>query len=154
LPESIYYNVYLFCKHCNGGEMKLSTKTRYGLRILMQIAMDSKNGQSVNGRTVSEKQNISELYLEQIMIQLKKAGLVKTERGCRGGYRLNRPPDEINLKEIMELFEGQIELVRCKNKGENCNRFEDCQARKAWRRLSETLKNEASKITLSSLLKK
>ena len=71
--------------------MKLSTKSRYGLRVLLQIAMDSEKSKVVSGREISRKQEISEPYLEQIMIPLKNAGIVSTVRGCRGGYRLKRP---------------------------------------------------------------
>ena len=70
--------------------MKLSTRSRYGLRILMQIAIENSYGRLAQGKVISEKQEISEPYLEQIMITLRSSGLVRTVRGCNGGYQLDR----------------------------------------------------------------
>ena len=86
--------------------MKLSTKTRYGLRILLQIAADTENNKkgSVKGKSIAQMQNVSEAYLEQIMIPFKTAGFVKTVRGCNGGYALNRPAESITVLDIIELF--------------------------------------------------
>ena len=93
--------------------MKISTKTRYGLRILVEVAINSNNGISCTGRTIAKSQSISEAYLEQIMIPLKTAGMVKTKRGCKGGYTLNMDAKMINLLSVIELFEGKLTLVSC-----------------------------------------
>ncbi len=132
--------------------MKLSTKSRYGLRILLQIAIDESNKPAVKGKIISEKQEISEAYLEQIMIPLKNSGIVRTIRGCNGGYALNRDPEEITVLDIIELFEGKLELVKCIDDPENCNRCDICLTRGVWERLSETLRREADKITLKNIM--
>ena len=135
--------------------MRLSTKTRYGLRILLQIALDceGKRNCSVKGKTIAEKQDISEAYLEQIMIPLKSEGFVKTVRGCHGGYALNRTPEQISVLDLIELFEGRIQLVKCVG-GEDgdCTRLEICPTSGVWTKLSEDIRNLAIKITLQSIV--
>lgn len=133
--------------------MKLSTKSRYGLRILLEIALDREGLGAVSGKTIAEKQEISEAYLEQIMIPLKEAGLIRTIRGCRGGYALKRRPAEITMLDVIELFEGPLDLVRCEDGNEPCPRLAGCTTSKVWRHLSETLRREAKKITLEQIVK-
>jgi len=132
--------------------MKLSTKSRYGLRILLQIAIDNKDGKPAQGRSIAKKQDISEPYLEQIMIPLKTAGLVRTTRGCNGGYFLNKKPEEISVLNIIELFEGEFNLVECVTDPKSCNRTKTCQTINVWKKLANALKNTAEKITLESIL--
>lgn len=135
--------------------MRLSTKTRYGLRILLQIALDCegrKNG-SVKGKTIAGKQDISEAYLEQIMIPLKSEGFVKTVRGCHGGYALNRQPDQISVLDLIELFEGPIQLVKCAGGEEgDCPRLGICPTTGVWAKLSEGIRTLASKTTLQAIV--
>ncbi|HCE43183.1 MAG TPA: Rrf2 family transcriptional regulator [Lentisphaeria bacterium] len=132
--------------------MKLSTKSRYGLRILLQIAIDNKDGKAAQGKAIARKQDISEPYLEQIMIPLKTAGLVRTTRGCNGGYFLNKKPEEITVLNIIELFEGEFNLVDCVADHKACNRTKTCQTINVWKRLAQALKSTAEKITLQSIL--
>lgn len=135
--------------------MKLSTKSRYGLRILLQIALETETQTSAGGRSIAEKQEISEAYLEQIMIPLKSAGIVKTIRGCHGGYVLNRAPEGISVLDLIEIFEGKIQLVKCSDgNGKKCPRHDICMTTDVWEHLSEVLKTEAGKITLASLVEK
>ncbi|OGV32454.1 MAG: hypothetical protein A2020_02045 [Lentisphaerae bacterium GWF2_45_14] len=134
--------------------MKLSTKSRYGLRILIQIAVDSEIMPAVKGKVVAQQQNISEAYLEQIMIPLKNSGMVGTVRGCNGGYVLNKKTEDINLLEIIEIFEGKVQLVRCVGKKNECKRSEACTASTVWWHLSEVIRKEASLIKLSELVEK
>ena len=131
--------------------MKLTTKTRYSLRILVQLAANF-NDTPVKGKNISSKQNISEPYLEQIMITMKSAGLVRTVRGCNGGYVLNKPPENITVLDIIELFEGNIEFADCLEKSTNCIIFPRCPTKHIWKHLSETLKNEARDITLQKIV--
>ncbi|MGL4854384.1 MAG: RrF2 family transcriptional regulator [Lentisphaeria bacterium] len=131
--------------------MKLSTKARYGVRILAAIAVESKSGRSSRGRVIAEQQNISEPYLEQIMIPLKTKGLVSTQRGCKGGYSLARRAEEITLLEIIELFEGRLNVVDCVGDGD-CSRIERCPTFAIWNRLSKVLREEASQITLQDVV--
>jgi len=135
--------------------MRLSTKTRYGLRILLQIALDAEGrlGIPIKGKSISAKQDISEIYLEQIMIPLRSAGLIKTIRGCRGGYALNRAPERISMLELLELFEGKIELVKCAGDEEgDCPRFDACPVSGIWTGLSEGIRKLAGAISLQRIV--
>jgi Rrf2 family protein len=132
--------------------MRLSTKSRYGLRILLQIAIDNRDGKAAQGKSISKKQEISEPYLEQIMIPLKNAGLVRTTRGCNGGYFLNRDPKDITILNVIELFEGELNLVDCASDENNCSRIKNCQTSNVWRKIAGSLRDTADKITLASIL--
>ncbi len=132
--------------------MNLSSKSRYGVRILVQLGMNYDKGISIKGKSLAESQDITEPYIEQIMISLKRAGMVRAERGCTGGYLLSRPPETITLLEVIELFEGKLELVRCGKSGEKCARFDVCETTRTWKRLSDIYRREASKVTLASIL--
>lgn len=133
--------------------MKFSTKTRYGLRILLQIAMDSaERKQFVQGKDISRKQNITEPYLEQIMIPLKNARLVKTARGCFGGYALAKKPADIKLLDIVELFEGPIVLADCVEDEDSCPVSPDCKAHPVWKGLSSRIRSMMDSITLRDIL--
>ena len=135
--------------------MRLSTKTRYGLRILLQIALDCECGgaRSVKGKTIAEKQDISEAYLEQIMIPLKSEGFVKTVRGCQGGYALNRATEHISVLDLIELFEGPLTLVKCVGGEEgDCARDAFCPTSGVWKSLSEGIRALAAKVTLKSIV--
>ena len=134
--------------------MKLSSKTRYSLRILIQIILDTKDGQTVKGREIAAKQHISEAYLEQIMIPPKSAGLVNTIRGCRGGYSLGKSPENITVLDIIELFEGKIEFADCKPNGKKCEMLTQCFTTGIWNELSNALAIAAEKITLASIIEK
>ena len=132
--------------------MRLSTKSRYGLRILMQIAIDNRDGKAAQGKSISKKQEISEPYLEQIMIPLKNAGLVRTTRGCNGGYFLNKAPKDITILNVIELFEGEFTLVDCVSDEKNCPRIKNCQTSNVWKKIAKSLRDTADKITLASIL--
>ncbi len=122
--------------------MKLSTKPRYGLRILAQITADGGDRIPISGKAVARKQGISVAYIEQILIPMRNAGLVRTVRGPKGGYLLDRPASSITLLEIIELFDGPLELVE--------ERETTC-ASDLWNRLSQVLRDEAQSITVSDL---
>ena len=133
--------------------MRLSTKSRYALRILLQIAFENLHGNKLaQGRVIAAKQNITEPYLEQIMIPLKKGDLVETVRGCNGGYKLKKAPEDINLLEIIELFDGPISLAACEINKEKCERIDVCVASNIWTKLSNVFKDAACEITLRSIL--
>jgi len=132
-------------------KMKLTTKTRYSLRILIQLA-SSYNKAPIKGKGISSKQNISEPYLEQIMITLKSVDFIRTVRGCNGGYVLNRAPENISVLDIIEVFEGKIEFADCLENSSSCILFSRCPATNIWKHLSDTLKNEAKEITLQTIV--
>ena len=133
--------------------MKVSTKTRYGLRIIVQLAEALPAKSAVKGREIVRKQGISEPYMEQIMIKLRKADWVITERGCKGGYKLNVMSDDINILNVIELFEGPLELVKCNDKDKRCMRFDKCETSSSWQILAESFRREAAKINLTEIIK-
>ena len=97
--------------------MKLSTKGRYGLRALIDLAQYGEQ-EAVSIQSISARQQISDSYLEQLVRKLKKAGLVTSVRGAQGGYRLARPAEEISVGDVLRALEGSIEAVSCQE-GEN-----------------------------------
>ena len=135
--------------------MRLSTKSRYSLRILVQLALEMKTTSAVKGRVIAKKQDLSEAYLEQIMIPLKSAELVRTIRGCNGGYSLNKNPEDVTILHIIELFEGKIEFAEGNgDTSTGSSLLEHCPTTDVWNHLSKTLRDEASKITLASIVDK
>lgn len=133
--------------------MKLSTKSRYGLRILVQIAIDNLNGKNLSqGRTIAKKQDITDAYLEQIMIPLKRGGIVGTVRGCNGGYELRKELEDITVLGVIELFEGTINLADCSKGNTKCKRTEKCSTSHVWEHLSKMIREESEKITLASIV--
>ena len=133
--------------------MKISTKGRYGLRAMMDIAMHAHNGLPVFLADVARRQDISGKYLEQIFSTLHGAGLVNTGRGRKGGYLLSRPPDKIRLKEIITVLEGPCTLVDCVADQAACAKREKCAARDIWTLLSNKLDELLSGFTLADLAK-
>lgn len=134
--------------------MKLSTKSRYGLRIVLQVACDNLEGRLSRGKGIAKSQDLSEPYLEQIMIPLKKAGIIKTERGCSGGYMLGKSPEDINIMDIIEVFEGRLVMSPCVTGKENCPRNEICPAKGVWKHLTKILRESASAISIKDILEK
>ena len=133
--------------------MKLSTKSRYGLRILIQIALDNMNGKQLSqGKNIAKKQGVTDAYLEQIMIPLKRGGIVGTVRGCNGGYDLRKTPDQITVLEIIELFEGRIKLADCSSGKQRCERLDECPTINVWKELEDAFREKAATITLDSIL--
>lgn len=133
--------------------MKLSTKSRYGLRILVQIAIDKLNGKNLSqGREIAEKQDITDAYLEQIMIPLKQGGIVGTVRGCNGGYELRKSLQDITVLEVVELFEGRVSLAECSKGNTKCKRIDECSTTHVWDHLSQVIREEAGKISLENII--
>ena len=112
--------------------MKLTTKTRYGARLLLDIALNQNQG-AVRMNDISNRQNISVKYLEQLIRPLKKAHLVNSIRGPKGGHVLAQKPESITLGQVMRLFEGQSDLVDCISNPKQCSKSNDCPVRIAWR---------------------
>ena len=131
--------------------MKLSTKCRYGTRAMVEIARRYGQG-PVKRREIAKTQDISDSYLENILIALKHGGLIETIRGARGGYVLKVPPGEISLLEVFNALEGPFLPVGCLDSDEICGRLDDCQTRQAWKRLQEAVESVLRKETIQSLL--
>lgn len=131
--------------------MKLSTKTRYGTRILIELALRTDQG-AVQVSKIASSQNIPVKYLEQLLRTLKKAGLAKSMRGPKGGHLLAKDPNEIYLGEIARLFESQTDLVECVSSPEKCEMAADCLVRNAWHDATSVLFEKLDSISIADLI--
>ena len=131
--------------------MKLSTRSRYGARILVDLARNRDQGPVQIGE-ISKRQEISVKYLEQLIRPLKKAKLVTSVRGPKGGHLLAEKPENISLGQVVRLFEGQSDLVECISFPEKCSMSDDCQVRLAWRDATEVLYEKLDSTTISDLM--
>ena len=130
--------------------MKLSTRSTYGLRALLGLAM-SYGSAPVMIKELAEKQHLPETYLEQLMVPLRKAGVVLATRGRRGGYTLARPPIEITIADVVEVFEGAIDLVECSTVASCCWQPETCALKDLLEEASEALLAVFRRTTLANL---
>lgn len=130
--------------------MNLSTKSRYGTRLLLDLAQSDGNS-FVQLKEISKRQGISLKYLEQIIIPLKRARLVESSRGASGGYRLARPPERISVGEIVAILEGRKALTRCEIHPEVCERSESCSVRNLWKEATGALYDKLDGVSLSDL---
>lgn len=134
--------------------IRLSTKGRYGTRLMLNLAHHFNNGdEAIILKNVSDDENISIRYLEQIIIPLKINKLVKSIRGAGGGYTLARPPAKIKLSEILEALEGACCLVECVEDEDYCNRTGECATHEVWKKASFMLKDYFTKMSLSDLMR-
>jgi Rrf2 family protein len=133
--------------------IKLSTKGRYGTRLMLNLAFQYNNGNhSVILKSISDEEEISIRYLEQIIIPLKIARLVKSIRGAGGGYTLSRPPSEIKLDEILHALEGSCCLVDCIEDNDYCDRIPICATYEVWKEATNMLKKYFGSLTLQDLI--
>jgi len=133
--------------------IKLSTKGRYGTRLMLNLAYHFKNGnESVILKNVSDEEEISIRYLEQIVIPLKINKLVKSIRGAGGGYTLARHPSKIKLNEILHALEGSCCLVDCVEDDDYCFRNPICASHDIWAHASKLLKDYFGNISLQDLI--
>lgn len=134
--------------------IKLSTKGRYGTRLMLNLASHYNGGKgAVNLKSISDDEEISIRYLEQIIIPLRIKRLVKSIRGAGGGYILARSPSKIHVYEIIESLEGPITLVNCVDDREYCGRISLCATYEIWKEASLILRDYFKKMTLQDLLK-
>jgi Rrf2 family protein len=133
--------------------LKLSTKGRYGLRVILDIAQHQAEG-PVTIRSIAQRQEISERYLEQHLINLKKSGLIKSIRGSQGGYFLNKASEEITVGDIVRSLEGPIVPVDCvqDDSTASCSRADSCVTRKVWQDLKKAMNEVLDSYTLADLL--
>ena len=132
--------------------MKISTKGRYALRLMSDLAMDT-SGEPVRIKDVAERQEISVKYLEQIVSILAKAGYVRSIRGPQGGYRLSREPEDYTVGMILRLTEGSLTPVECAEAEPGaCSREDTCVTRKLWKELDEAIRSVVDKYTLEDLV--
>ncbi len=130
--------------------MKVNTKVRYGLRAIMQIAQGY-GGDPIPISSISQTQEISNKYLEQVVGYLRRGGLIVGRKGVRGGYSLTRPPADINLWDIIATLDNQTVLVPCVDDPDCCDRADDCLTRNIWTMLSTKMREFWSGFTLEDL---
>jgi Rrf2 family transcriptional regulator, cysteine metabolism repressor len=133
--------------------VKLSTKGRYGVTAMYDLALHYGTGY-VPLKSIAERQNLSETYLEQIIAPLRKAGLVRSSRGSQGGYALAREPQVVTVGDIIRVLEGPIAPVDCvigENGAEFCGKTEVCITRDIWLKLKHSIEGVLDSITLADL---
>jgi len=133
--------------------MKLSTRSRYGTRLMLDMAQHYNQGPVQLG-DIAKRQDVSVKYLEQIIIPLKKAHYIESVRGPKGGHVLTRPPEEITLGEIVALLEDGTNLVECSDNAGVCQRADSCPTRLIWKEASEAMFARLQAITLADLVNK
>ena len=132
--------------------MKLSTKGRYGLKAMYDLALNY-GDEPVPLKSIAERQGISENYLEQLMANLRKAGLVRSIRGAYGGYLLSREPSKITVGDVLRALEGPIGLVDCvlEQDAVKCLKYENCITRTVWEKISDSIVKTIDSITLQDM---
>jgi len=131
--------------------MKLSTRTRYGTRMILDMAQHYGQGAIQLGE-IANRQNISLKYLEQIIRPLKQADYIKSFRGAKGGHILAKPPEEITVGEIVAVLEGGDTLIHCDTKPEDCERVDSCLTRYLWMEAATAMFQRLSAITFADLI--
>ena len=132
--------------------MRLSTKSRYGTRFLMDLAEHYNEGPVQTG-FVARRQGLPAKYLEQIIVPLKKANLIKSVRGPRGGHMLARPPEEIRMGEVLAVLEDGMDIAGCINHPETCKRSVKCKSRDLWEIASVAIYEKLNTLKLSEMIK-
>jgi len=133
--------------------MKLSTRSRYGTRMMLDLAQHY-NESPVQIGEIAKREDISVKYLEQLIIPLKKANYIKSVRGPKGGHMLAKPPDEITVGEIVNLLEGGINLSDCIENPDVCDRSDTCVTRDIWEVATAAMHQKLNAVTLSDLIRK
>ena len=132
--------------------MRISTRSRYGIRLMINLASNYNKGHAFL-KDIAREEEISEKYLSQIVIPLRRAGLISASRGVHGGYTLLKSPSEITARQIVEVLEGDMALIECERDRGCCNRVANCASRGLWEGLSEKITEYLSSVTLDELLK-
>jgi len=135
--------------------MKISTRGRYGLRALIDIA-SQKDNKRITIKTLSERQGVSEHYLEQIIAILKKAGMVKSIRGAQGGYILNASPYTTSVGDILRILEGSLSITGCTDERNEStcgnSTCDNCVTKSVWERIQNSIDEIVNNITLHELV--
>ncbi len=133
--------------------MRLSTKGRYGVRAMFELALHHQEG-ALSLKRIAQQQEISEKYLEHLFASLKKGGLINSTRGAHGGYRLSREPEEITVGDIIRILEGSISFTDCVDEnleGETCKRIDTCVVNKVWSRVRDKINEVVDDVTLADM---
>jgi Rrf2 family cysteine metabolism transcriptional repressor len=154
----IPYRVVVVYYHYYGNDygqrtMKLSTKGRYAVRAMLDLAQHYDEG-LVLLKNVAHRQDVSERYLEHLFVTLKTAGLVNSVRGARGGFQLTHPPADIKLIDIVRACEGQLSVVECVTDPKSCQRSARCATRDIWAELQTAMDGVLESLTLQDLVER
>lgn len=133
--------------------MKLSTKGRYGVRLMLDLALHCAES-PVLLKDIAAREGISEKYLWQLIYLLKKAGLIISTRGSRAGYALAKSPTQITLKDIVLVLEGKICLVECVDNPTFCKRSQTCVSREVWQEATQKVLGVLESFTLDKIVEK
>lgn len=131
--------------------MKLSTRARYGLSCMIAVSRLSREGEPASLEKVSRSTGVSKRYLEQLVIALKHASLLRAVSGRRGGYFLTRDPDQVKLLDIVEATIGPINVVDCVREPDRCERAEDCENRLIWALVNRKIREVLSDFSLADV---
>ena len=131
--------------------MKLSTRSRYGLRAMLDLAERFGDGPLMMN-SMARNQELSPKYLHALLITLKSAGLIRSFRGAKGGYTLTRPPSKIKVSEVIHRLEGSLSIVDCVQDKTLCKRSDLCVTREVWDDLSKAFENVLENLTLEDLV--
>ncbi len=131
--------------------MRISTKGRYGLRILLDLAAHQADGRPRLIREIAKSQQISDKYVSRLILALRDAGIVDSLRGARGGYSIAKPLDQVTLLEAIETMEGPLEVVECLAGAAECERAAACGPRQFWRQFNDEIRGILQKYTVQDL---
>lgn len=131
--------------------MKISTRTRYAVRLLFELAVEYEKG-PISLKEISKRQDISEKYLAQLVIPLKSGKLIKSVQGNVGGYQLARKPDEITFQDVFDLMESNKFLVPCLEDSAKCDRYDKCPPVDIWSLISRKIEDVLVSVTLDDLI--
>jgi len=133
--------------------MKLSSKGRYGLKAMYELAIHIGDG-PISIKYIADKQNIPENYLEQLLASLRKAKMIESVRGAHGGYKLLRNPGDISVGDIFRILEGPIKLSECimDNEPDYCDNDGNCSTQVVWRKIEDSITSVIDAITLQDML--
>ena len=130
--------------------MKLSTRGRYGVRATLDLAINYGKG-PISLKDIAQRQAVSPKYLEQLLVSLKRAGILKSIRGAYGGYELAKHPSQIILSEVVQTLEGPIAPVECVIDPKNCDRVGFCAAHDVWKKMKNAIDSVLESVTLQDL---
>ncbi|MFO8102094.1 MAG: Rrf2 family transcriptional regulator [Dehalococcoidia bacterium] len=130
--------------------MRLSTRSRYAIRALLDLAIHAEQG-PVLVREIAEREDISVRYLEQLLLPLKAANLVRATRGANGGFMLAKPPSEINLREVIQITEGTTAFTECADDASICPRSDTCLLIDVWNEVTEAANKVLEATSLENL---
>ena len=134
--------------------MKISTKGRYALRLMLDLAAHGGEQEPVSLRDVANRQSLSDKYLEQIVTPLSRVGLVRSVRGAGGGYLLTRSPEEYTVGDILRPLEGDLAPVECATDAEYCSRCSECVTVELWQEIHRAVSQVVDGTTLADLIRR